>query len=473
MVDIALPVSGGVAPRSRVLTDGPDRLPYGLRLSRDGHVFGVVEEDGGSGEPVRLGRYDVRVGVDDVTGTRATIDLRLEVVEPPAGSSADWASLAGSFAKCGVRVDGVGSCWGWNDHGTVGDGTGHDSDRPVPLAGRWREIVSRGATTCGVQSDGSGWCWGRNDNGQVGDGSTEDRVLPTRLPGTWRTILLEPVLGSTACGIRTDASGWCWGYNGYAQVGDGTNVDRLVPTRLRGEWARLTLSSYGACGVRTDASGWCWGELDLKPGPQLQHRVPQRVAGSWESLVAGTTPCGVRTDDTAWCWGANADGEVGVAGTGDVVWPPAQLPGRWRQVVGGDFSQGAATSCGIRTDGSGWCWGDNASGQVGDGTTVNRRVPRQLPGSWRSLVVSHDATVCGVQPDGSGWCWGSNFDGQLGDGTLRDRSTPTRLPGSWESVVVVAGSTCGVQVDGTGWCWGGGPAGDGETDDARVPTRVP
>ena len=85
--------------------------------------------------------------------------------------------------------------------------------------------------TVGVRTDGSGWTWGYNTNGQVGDGTKKDRSAPTRLRGRWSMIGSGGDLMTV--GVRTDGSGWTWGYNSHGQVGDGTTRDRLTPYRLR------------------------------------------------------------------------------------------------------------------------------------------------------------------------------------------------------------------------------------------------
>jgi alpha-tubulin suppressor-like RCC1 family protein len=172
----------------------------------------------------------------------------------------------------------------------------------------------------------------------------------------------------------------------------------------------------------------------------------QRTGSRWSAIDGGPTSCGIRTDGTGWCWGRNEHGQVGDGTTKDRP-SPVRLPGTWVSLSPG------ATSCGIQVDGTGWCWGENYHGQVGDGRFVDATIPTQLPGTWTELRGG--ATACGVRPDGSGWCWGENSIGQVGDGTAEDRATPTRVAGSWRSLVPGFRS-CGLRDDGSAWCWGGG-----------------
>ena len=114
---------------------------------------------------------------------------------------------------------------------------------PALLAGSWRELTVDGLNTCGVRTDGTGWCWGYNASGNVGDGTTDDRLVPTQLAGAWRTI--SP--GVVTCGIRVDSTGWCWG--------DGTTV----PTQVPRTWASLSSNLWTTCGVQVGGSGLVLG----------------------------------------------------------------------------------------------------------------------------------------------------------------------------------------------------------------------
>ena len=192
-------------------------------------------------------------------------------------------------------------------------------------------------------------------------------------------------------------------------------------------------------------------------------RVEVARPGRWAQLSqGGSTTCGIKKDDTGWCWGRGDFGQLGIGSRGDTV-EPHRLPGRWRSVT----RSGIRTTCGIRLDRSGWCWGGNP----GNGQDSSD-VPVRLEGEWRTLTPTSYAEfggdavnyTCGIQTDDSAWCWGDNAYGNLGIGdTGTPVLTPRRLTGAWRTIVPGAASPCGIQTDGTGWCWGRTPwtGGDG------------
>jgi alpha-tubulin suppressor-like RCC1 family protein len=89
-------------------------------------------------------------------------------------------------------------------------------------------------------------------------------------------------------------------------------------------------------------------------------------------------------------------------------------------------SAGFSHTCGVTPAEAAYCWGSNANGGLGDGTSVERGVPTLVVGSAHFLQVSAgNEFTCGVAVDRWVYCWGTNVFGQLGDGTTLERHTPT------------------------------------------------
>ena len=148
------------------------------------------------------------------------------------------AITAGSDHTCAILDDGSVSCWGYNGYGRLGDGTTTNRNTPTQTSSlgtdRTAVAITAGAYhTCAILDDGSVSCWGWNNHGQLGDGTNTDRNTPTQTSslGTDRTAVAITVGTFHTCAILDDGSVSCWGYNGYGQLGDGTTTDRNTPTQ--------------------------------------------------------------------------------------------------------------------------------------------------------------------------------------------------------------------------------------------------
>lgn len=174
-------------------------------------------------------------------------------------------------------------------------------------------------------------------------------------------------------------------------------------------------------------------------------------------LSAGQSHACAITGGALRCWGDDGDGRLGVAPTGAGV-GQGPVP-----VGGGPWlapAAGGSHSCALATDGSVWCWGGNASGQLGTGDLVSSHDPRQVALSDKAVDVRTGFdTTCALLADASVWCWGANSEGQLGQGDTfpgQDHPLPVQVTTSrdWVFVATGQGHTCGIRAAGTLYCWG-------------------
>ena len=148
--------------------------------------------------------------------------------------------------------------------------------------------------------------------------------------------------------------------------------------------------------------------------------------------------------------------------------------GPLNQVSAGHYDN----ACGITATGAVYCWGFNAKGELGDGSTANRSRPVLVRGGVNFAAVSSGTLhTCAVTTAGAAYCWGANSYGQLGDGTTTDGLTPVLVTGGLTFDAVSAGydHTCAVTTTRITYCWGAngsGQLGDGTTIDRSTPTLV-
>jgi alpha-tubulin suppressor-like RCC1 family protein len=220
-----------------------------------------------------------------------------------------------------------------------------------------------------------------------------------------------------SCALFQDGTVSCAGSNSQGQLGDGTTVDRAVPTLVNGlgPVSQIAAGANFTCALLLDQTVSCWGTSsgsDVCADNNVTHTTPTPVAGVAGALrlAAGSThTCAVLRDKTVTCWGLNFNGELGApspVGSGCPTYAhgPIVVPGLDKVV---DVSAGDGHTCALQDGGTALCWGDNTHGQLGDGTKVSHDVPTLVPGltGITKLVAGYE-DACAILPDGSLSCWG-------------------------------------------------------------------
>lgn len=186
--------------------------------------------------------------------------------------------------------------------------------------------------------------------------------------------------------------------------------------------------------------------------------------------------CALVTGGAAYCWGSNASGQLGNDTTGISPFPLAVSGG----LTFASITAGYSHTCALTSTGAAYCWGDNTNGALGAATAnATSGPPVAVSGGITFTMISAGYShTCGVATNGSAYCWGSNESGELGNGTVgQDSPTPALVSGGLTFASVSAGGvyTCGVTTAGAGYCWGSngyGVLGDGTTTDSPVPVQV-
>lgn len=305
---------------------------------------------------------------------------------------------AGSFHSCAV-ADEKAFCWGSNTSlGRLGTGTTSASTEPVAvdtsgaLAGKSVTDISAGMTHSCAVADGQAFCWGGNANGQLGVGNTTTQLRPVAVEGllSGKTVTAISVGHEHTCAIANEQV-FCWGYNLYGRLGDGTSVTSYVPVPAIGALSGKSVSAISSGEAHTCAlagqAAYCWGFKSKRAlGVNLTLSTTSPVAVDTSGALAGKAVTAISAgweqtcavaDAAVFCWGQNDYGQLGTGSTIEAQYPVAvggALSGKRIATV----SAGDRASCAVAETGEAYCWGMGTSGQLGAGTNTTSLVPQPV-----------------------------------------------------------------------------------------------
>ena len=398
---------------------------YRIYVGDSDAVYGFADvqmsPDGKGLANVNTGEY-----IPLVDGRTLPIKFRIEV-----GAKARMEDVqAGENHTCSVADDGRAYCAGLNVRGQLG--VGYESTlsyAPVLVVGdhSFQSVAAGGDHTCGITTDNDAYCWGDNWFGQLGTGTYNDTSeAPALVTGGHKFRSLSLGFDHT-CGITLSGDAYCWGYNGYGQLGNGS-ISYIVPnpsrTLLPAAAASLTLGGIHTCGIATDNIAYCWGSASRgRIGNGKSSGVyssPQAVAGglTYQTLKAGAHhACGVTTGSKAYCWGSNTSGQLGDGLESAYKTTPQPVTGGYSFTK---VAAGGAHTCGLTTGRALLCWGNNEWGQLGVGSTSPEPSYQPLPVAGGHVFESATcgwSHSCAIEDNGDIYCWGFNGRGQLGVGS--------------------------------------------------------
>ena len=224
------------------------------------------------------------------------------------------------------------------------------------------------------------------------------KVSKANFPPSQRPYFKELSSGfQHSCALSTGGHAYCWGNNGKGQLGDETTDSSSTPVKVT--------SSLG-----------------------------------FTSISAGKEhTCAIANTGASYCWGNNGNGQVGRGGSSGGISKIPQLvdtggmsPTDTKARYFTALSAGASHTCGIAMDGTLWCWGDDSKGQLGNGSeTGEKSAPFKVDSDKRFIsVASGSHHSCAITSEGVVMCWGDNASGQLGIGNTMDQATPSQVDSS-------------------------------------------
>ena len=372
----------------------------------------------------------------------------------------------------------------------------YEYDSSYVVEEQFTDLAVAGEHTCGLTNSGNTFCWGNNDDYQIGDTTTSRRLTPTSIDSSNMTSgeSFVDISGKyeTTCGLTNKGNIYCWGKNYYGEAGDPSlyiDVEKpqiLPSTNLAVDekFTSLTVGTTHACALTDLGNAYCWGRNTwYMLGDNTSNSTHDPVAVIVSNLAIGekflslnassTNTCGLTNFGNAFCWGENGRGTVGDGTTTDRKIPTAvnltNLDAN--ESLTKLFESRGQHQCALTTESNLYCWGYNASSQVGDNTSTNRTIPTAVNLSnlasnekFTSLSGGNNHS-CGITNMGNSYCWGWGY--ALGTGATTSYDLPTsmvseaNMSADEKLIKIFSGSShsCGISTSGKTYCWGIG--GDG------------
>lgn len=279
----------------------------------------------------RAGFTQVQAGADRTCGLDTDGRLQcwapsVDAVPEALGALQLTRFALGPESACGLDAGGKAWCWGANGWGQLGDGTKNQSLVPVAVSGdhTFTDIATYGDHACALTAAGEAWCWGSNVVGELGDTAVNEGCgnygcSTTPLPAAAGHTFVRIVTGlHFSCGlIAVGGTAVCWGNSG--KIGTAPTGPPGTPEVVGGGrlFTALTAGTDHACGIATDGTAWCWGfnrwgQTGQTPGSD--QTSPTLVPGgrTYTALDAGSLhTCGLGGDGL-YCWGDNGQSQLGV-----------------------------------------------------------------------------------------------------------------------------------------------------------------
>ena len=348
----------------------------------------------------------------------------------------------GELHTLAVNADGTVSAWGNNSLGQLGNGTLASSTTPVAVSGvsGVSEVTAGDISSYALTSSGTVYAWGNNTFGQLGDGTTTTSTIPVQVPGL--SDVDQIAAGNDhVLALNSDGTVEAWGLNNAGQLGNGSTASSDTPVTVQGLSDVVQVAAGGLPGwaghsvaLKSDGTVWTWGygkHGQLGQGANASNPVPTQVPGLTgivQIAANGDNTYALKSDGTVYAWGDDGFDQIGNPGAANNQNTPLQVQNLSDVVA---ITADGTAALAIKADGTVWAWGDNNTGELGDGAVCGKYcvTPVQAVGLTSTAEVaggyvhSLAETIAGAV-----YAWGNNSSGQLGNGTLIAATEPTLVP---------------------------------------------
>jgi alpha-tubulin suppressor-like RCC1 family protein len=359
-----------------------------------------------------------------------------------------------------MAIDKNGCLWAWGNNGSGRLGNadaGLKASKPVPVNttngdGQLSSIISVDggfSHTIALLENGNVMAWGNNNMKQLGNDSiVQSSFLPIYVNGPDEKPIMSDVI-AVAAGkhhsvvLCSDGSVWTWGTNTHGQLGNKTplNYSQSRPVRVinsddtgfLSEIVAISSGAYHTLALHKNGTILAWGSNEsgqLGLGSDaIHHQNPMPIneltdithisAGEYHSLAR-------KSNGTVWAWGSNESGQLGyLTNNNSYSTSPHQVlasdgVNNLMNVVG--VSAGASHSLALKNDSTIMAWGNNQSGQLGDGSETSTIYPTVVKHTNGSDLLENVVAISAGDlhslarlKNGQVMAWGGNNEGQLGN----------------------------------------------------------
>ncbi len=393
--------------------------------------------------------------------------------------------------QTGLAVDKYGILWAWGSNQSGGLGVNRNDLilSPKSICGAIKtfcQLTAFGTTGIVIDKNGKVWGWGSNFNGTLGNNSATNVLTPISICGANKTFCQIGAGNSYATAIDKNGRAWSWGSNLRGQLGNNSTQNFSTPISVAGAiktFCAIAVSSETSFGIDKNGRLWAWGMNsggDLGNNSVVSQRTPVSVCGAVKTFCkisgpVGSGPLSIDKNGLIWGWGS---GNAGILGNNSIVSysTPVSICGATKTFC--DVKRGA-TSVGLDTNGKIWVWGLGTNG-IGNNSSTTYSTPVSVCGQNKTFckISSYDHKLA-IDKYGRIWAWGSNSSGQLGDGTQVNRCTPVLVCAqnkTFCNIITNASNSYAVDKNGQLWAWGAitsvGSTGTNEANFIATPVKV-
>jgi alpha-tubulin suppressor-like RCC1 family protein len=304
-------------------------------------------------------------------------------------------------------------------------------------------IAAGGQHTCAITGAGGVKCWGYNNGGQLGNATKTNSSTPVDVRGLASGVTAIAAGAGSVCALTSAGGVKCWGWKLDGRFGNGPTSDQTstTPVDIKGlasGVSAISANNLHACALTNAGHVKCWGSTTSSSA--TNSNVPADVRGLGDGFTeitaGGLHACAITSSGGVKCWGDNAEGELG-NGSNTSSNSPVGVSGLTRGATAlavgstSDYVYMDTHTCALTSVGGVKCWGPNRDGQLGNGSTTSSSRPVEVSGldSGIIAVAVGGSHTCAITRDRRLKCWGDNSTGQLGNGSMTNSPTPVDVVG--------------------------------------------